>query len=78
VIGFIDHFNTQLLNTLNYSAIADIDNLQNHSKSFAASSVFISTCLITASNNGYSSASRLNFSPNDGSLPTDSFLHRIP
>jgi hypothetical protein len=36
-IGFIDHFNTQLVNTLNYSAIADLHTLQNtiaHAKSF--------------------------------------------
>jgi ethanolamine utilization microcompartment shell protein EutS len=28
VIGFIDHFNTRLVTTLNYSAIADLQNLQ--------------------------------------------------
>jgi hypothetical protein len=28
VIGFIDHFNTQLMTTLNYSAIADPHTLQ--------------------------------------------------
>jgi hypothetical protein len=27
-IGFIDHFNTQLVTTLNYSAIADFHTLQ--------------------------------------------------
>jgi hypothetical protein len=27
-IGFIDHFNTRLVNTLNYSAIADFHTLQ--------------------------------------------------
>jgi hypothetical protein len=27
-IGFIDHFNTQLLITINYSTIADLHNLQ--------------------------------------------------
>jgi hypothetical protein len=27
-IEFIDHFNTQLIITLNYSAIADLHNLQ--------------------------------------------------
>jgi hypothetical protein len=36
-IGFIDHFNTQLVTTLNYSAIADLHILQittPHAKSF--------------------------------------------
>jgi hypothetical protein len=36
-IGFIDHFNTRLLITLNHSAIADLHNLQIttvHAKSF--------------------------------------------
>jgi hypothetical protein len=27
-IGFTDHFNTRLVNTLNYSAIANLHNLQ--------------------------------------------------
>jgi hypothetical protein len=36
-IGFIDHFNTRFLTTLNYSAIADLHTLQittGHAKSF--------------------------------------------
>jgi hypothetical protein len=36
-IGFIVHFNKQLVNTVNYSAIVDIDALQittAHAKSF--------------------------------------------
>jgi hypothetical protein len=50
-IGFIDHFNTQLVFTLNYSAIADFHALQittAHAKSFSARSVFTSSCLVTA------------------------------
>jgi hypothetical protein len=72
-IGFIDHFNIQLVITLNYSAIANLRTLQitiAHAKSFPACSVFISSCLVTASNNGYSSASVLKFSLNGGYLPT--------
>jgi hypothetical protein len=36
-IGLIDHFNTQLVTTINYRAIADLHNLQittAHAKSF--------------------------------------------
>jgi hypothetical protein len=44
-IGFIDHFNTRLVTTLNYSAIADFHTLI---KSFPACSVFTSSCLVTA------------------------------
>jgi hypothetical protein len=66
----IDHFNTQLVITLNYIAIADFHTLPNHTKSFPARSVFTSSCLVTTSNNGYSSASVFKSSLNDGSLPT--------
>jgi hypothetical protein len=51
-IGFIDHFNTQLVITLNYSAIANFHNLQltrTHAKSFPACSVFTSSYLVTTS-----------------------------
>jgi hypothetical protein len=50
-IGFIDHFTTQLVITLNYSPIVDFHTLQftgAHAKSFRARSVFISICLVTA------------------------------
>jgi hypothetical protein len=51
-IGFIDHFNTQLVITLNYSATANFHThykiTRAHTKSFPACSVFISSCLITA------------------------------
>jgi hypothetical protein len=45
-----------------------------HAKFFAACSVFTNSCLATASNNDYSSASGLTSSPNGGCLPTDSIL----
>jgi hypothetical protein len=70
-IEFSDHLNTQLVITFNYSAIADLHTLQittAHTKSFPACSVFTSSCLVTASNNGYSSASGLKSSLNGGSL----------
>jgi hypothetical protein len=76
-IGFIDHFNTKLVTTPNYSAIANFHNLQFnrvHTKSFPVRSVFSSSCLVTAPNNGYSSASGLKFSLNNGSLPTELFF----
>jgi hypothetical protein len=50
-IGFIDHFNTRLMTTLNYSAISKLHTLQftrAHAKSFPACCVFISSCLVTA------------------------------
>jgi hypothetical protein len=70
-IGFIDHFNTQLM--LNYSAIANFHTLQItsvHAKSFPACCVFTTRFLVMAYNNGYSSASGLKSSLNGGSLPT--------
>jgi hypothetical protein len=59
-IGYIDHFTTQLVITLNYSAITDFHILQItsvYAKFFSAYSVVTTICLVTASNNGYSSAS---------------------
>jgi hypothetical protein len=50
-IGFIDHFNTQLIITLNYSTIADFHTLpftRAHAKSFPACSVFTRSCLVMA------------------------------
>jgi hypothetical protein len=72
-IVFVHHFNTQLLITLNYSAIADFHTLQitrAHAMSFRNLSVFNSNCLVTASNKGYSSASGLKYFLNGGSIPT--------
>jgi hypothetical protein len=72
-IGFVDHFNTQFVSTLNYSTITNFHILQitaAHAKSFPACSVFTSSCLVTASNNDYSSASGLKSSLIGCSLQT--------
>jgi hypothetical protein len=69
--GFIDHFTIQHVITLNYSPIVNFHTLQ---KSFPTRNVFTSSCLITASNNGYSSASGLKSSLNGGYLPTEIFF----
>jgi hypothetical protein len=72
-IRFIDHFNTELVITLNYSAIAYFHTLQftpSHAKYFPSFSVFIRRFLVTASNNSYSSAFVLKSYLNGGSLPT--------
>jgi hypothetical protein len=66
---FLDHFNTQLVITLNYSAIANFHNLQitrAHAKSFPACNVFASSCLVTVYISGDSSAA-----------PSKSSLHRV-
>jgi hypothetical protein len=75
-IGFIDHFITQHVIALNYSAIANFDNLQftrEHAKSFPARSVFCSSCFVTVSNNTYSSAFGLKSSVNSDSILTEIF-----
>jgi hypothetical protein len=67
MIGLIEHFNTQLVTTPNYNASSNIHTLQitvSHAKSFPASRVFISSYLVTASNNGYSSLNG-DFLPNE-------------
>jgi hypothetical protein len=72
-IGFFDHINTQLVITLNYSAIANLHTSQfttAHVNSFTVGSVFSSSCLLTASNNGCSSASVFISTLNGGSLQT--------
>jgi hypothetical protein len=76
-VGFIDHFNTQFVITLNYSAIANLHTLQNHAKSFPVRGVFTSNCLVTASDYGCSSASGLKSSLNGSSLPTELFLLQL-
>jgi hypothetical protein len=50
-IGFTDQFNTQLITTLNYSAIANFPTLhftRAHAKYFPTRSVFTSSCSVTA------------------------------
>jgi hypothetical protein len=62
--------------TGNYSATANLHNSQitiAPAKSFATHSVFSRPFLVTASNNGYSSASVLKSSLNGGSLPIELF-----
>jgi hypothetical protein len=49
--GFTDHFNIQLVITLNYNAIGDFHTLQitrRRSKSFPDRFVFTCSCLVTA------------------------------
>jgi hypothetical protein len=80
-IRFIGHLYTQLGTASNYNAVANLHTLQittAHAKPFPTCCVFTSRSLVTASNNGDSSASALKSSLNGGSLPTDSFLHRYP
>jgi hypothetical protein len=69
-IGFIDHFNTRLVTTLNYSAIADFNILQittAHAKSFQSAAVPTSRSLVTASNSG-----------DPSTAPTKSSLRSFP
>jgi hypothetical protein len=50
-IGFIDHFNTQLIITFNYSTIPDFHTslfTRAHAKTFPACSVFTRSCLVMA------------------------------
>jgi hypothetical protein len=68
VIGFIAHFNTLLVTTLDYNAIADLHTLQTtvvHAKSFQ--SAFTSRFLITDLNSG-----------NSSTAPTKSSHHKLP
>jgi hypothetical protein len=60
VTRFIDHFNTRLVTTLNYSAIANLHNLREQiTRAHAKYSqfAFISRFLVTDLNNGDSSDS---------------------
>jgi hypothetical protein len=73
-VGFIDHSKSQLVITLNYSVISNFHNLQvtkAYAEYFPVRSVFTSNCLVTASNNDYSSAFGLKSSLNRGSLETE-------
>jgi hypothetical protein len=74
-IGFIDHFNTQLVITLNYSAIADIHTLQitrAHILVFLVCTLSTSRFLVTTSNSRDFSTTVLKSSLNGSSLPTAS------
>jgi hypothetical protein len=76
-IGFIDHFNTQLVFTLNYCASANLHTSQStraHAKSFPARNAFTGRFLVADFSVGYSSAPRLKSSLNGGSFPTVSVL----
>jgi hypothetical protein len=68
-IGFVDHFNTRIVITFNYSATADFHTLQiaaAHAKSFQSAAVSTSRSLVKASNSGDSSTAH-----------TKSSLHRF-
>jgi hypothetical protein len=59
ICGFIDHLYTRLGATSDYSATASISQMTTElAKLFPACCAFISRSLATASNSGYSSASR--------------------
>jgi hypothetical protein len=60
-IEFIDHFITRLVTTSNYSTIANLHTFITTAlaKSFPACNVITSSCLVTVSNSGDSSASAL-------------------
>jgi hypothetical protein len=65
-IGFIDHFSTHF--------ITEPSLIYTLYKSFPASSVFPSSCLVTASNDDHSFVSVLKSTLNGHSLPTELFL----
>jgi hypothetical protein len=80
-IGFIEHFNTQLVIQINYSAIADFHTLKitpAHYKHFPACSVLSRRFPVTASNYVCSSASVLKSSLNGGSFLTASYSLLTP
>jgi hypothetical protein len=69
-IGFIDHFNTRIVTTLNYSAIANLHTLQittARPKPFQSAAVSTSRFPVTDLNNAVSSTA-----------PNNSSLHRFP
>jgi hypothetical protein len=71
IIWFTDHL--QVVSRNNCHIFADFQTLQIprvHAKSFPACSVFTRRFLLTASNNGYSSATVVKSSLNGGSFPT--------
>jgi hypothetical protein len=72
-IGFIDHFNTQLVITLLCLLISILYESLFHSHTHTHTSVLSVTSrfLVKASNKGYSSDSGPKFCLNCGSLPTE-------
>jgi hypothetical protein len=77
VLDLLTTWNTRLVITLNYSAIANLHTLlftRTHGKSFPARSVITRRLLVTTSNNGYSYVSGLKSSLNGGSLPSRLFF----
>jgi hypothetical protein len=79
-IGFIGHLYTWLEITSNYSAITNLHTLQittAHAKFLPACCFFTRRSLVMASDSGYSSASASKSPLNGGSIPTDSFIHRL-
>jgi hypothetical protein len=71
--GFIDHFNIQLVTTLNNRVIANFHTLQiarAHKLVLSASYSLHQTSPGNGSNNGYSSSAVLKSSLNGASLPT--------
>jgi hypothetical protein len=72
MIGLIGRFSTQLVIAPSLSSTI----YKAHAKSFPVFSVFINSCLVTASNNGYSSAFGLKSPTNGGSLPIE-LSHRV-
>jgi hypothetical protein len=89
VIGFIEHFYTQLVTTRNYSAIANSHTLQfttARTYVFSSCCVFTNRFLVTASNGGRSPSSEFSKLPashsnssqglNCGSPQTESLTHQ--
>jgi hypothetical protein len=70
-VGLIDHI--QVVAANNYTTIADFHST-NHWCTHTSVTVYTNRFLITASNNGYSSASCLKSFLNGRSLPTELFL----
>jgi hypothetical protein len=69
VNGFIDNLHIPLRTTSNYSAIADFHTVQITTRYVFSCSGFTSHCLVTANNNGDSSAS-VTMSLLSGEYPT--------
>jgi hypothetical protein len=65
--GFIEHFNIELVIIFNYSTIHTLKIIITHT---SVLSLLTRRFLVTASNNGYFSASGPKFSLKGGSLPT--------